>query len=273
MANKQKTLIYPLFLSHLGCPFKCVYCDQAKISGSTGFDLEQAQEEVSKFIARNPGKMKQIAFYGGSFTSMAETSRDGILEKISAVCDDMTSFRISTHPLFVGEDVLRWCFSRRIRTIELGIQDFSDEVLRSSGRGYTGDDARSAVHRVKDAGFETGVQLMPGLPGWSEASLGENRKALAALKPDLLRLYPLIVVKGTKLAETFANGDYHPLTLIDAISQCADYYPVAEANGIKIIKVGLPSNLPASEIVAGPWHPSFGEMVKRELARRNDTIT
>jgi len=264
----KRHLIYPLFLPMRGCPRRCVYCDQNKISGSGEFDLENAVGEVAGFIRRNPGRDKQVAFYGGSFTALDEAFRSEVIERIGSVCDPKTTFRISTHPLYVESAILDWCASKGIRTIELGIQDFCDAVLVRSGRGYTGQEAREAALRVKERGFELGAQLMPGLPGWSDESLRINHDALAELKPALLRLYPLIVIKGTPLERIYLEGKYKPLSLEEAVDQCADYFPLAKANGIRIIKLGLPANLSPEAIVAGPWHPAFGELVRAELRYR-----
>jgi histone acetyltransferase (RNA polymerase elongator complex component) len=266
--TKDKARIYPVFLPMQGCPGRCVYCDQAKITGAGGFDLEQALGGIAEFIHRNPGQRKQVAFYGGSFTALDEGFRETILKEVGQVCDTTTSFRISTHPLYINDEILAWCKSHGIETIELGIQDFSDPVLAATGRGYGGKEAYAAAALVREAGFELGVQLMPGLPGWTEDTLAENFRCLSTLKPNLLRLYPCVVIRGTRLEEMYLRGEYIPLALDLAVSQCADYCSLAENNGIRVIKLGLPSNLPEHEIAGGPWHPAFGELVKAELLAR-----
>ncbi len=263
-----KTLIYPVFLPMQGCDRRCVYCDQSKISGAAAPDLPTALAGVAAFILRNPDQAKQIAFYGGSFTALEQGFRDRWMDAFRQIADEHTSFRCSTHPLHVAEPVLDWCRRQRFATLELGIQDFDTAVLRAAGRGYDGPTAQNAAARVKAAGFQLGVQLMPGLPGWSDASLKRNRDVLARLKPDFLRLYPLIVIQGTPLSEWWSGGAYQPLSLEEATSQCADYCELATANGIKVIKTGLPSNLDPAEVLAGPWHPAFGELVKAELLFR-----
>ncbi len=262
-------MIYPVFLPMAGCPSRCVYCDQFKVTGASSFDLRETVAKIAGFIRRNPGREKQVAFYGGSFTALKEDFREELMRRTRSVCDEMTSFRVSTHPLFVDDDILDWCREAGIHTIELGIQDWCSDVLSRTGRGYTGEEAMDAAKRVKQKGFELGVQLMPGLPGWNEASLRLNRSALKTVKPHLLRLYPLIVIQGTPLEDMFHQGKYSPLTLRQAVAQCADYFPLAEANGIRIIKLGVPSNLRSEDVVAGPWHPAFGELVKKELIRRS----
>lgn len=251
-----------------GCPGRCIYCDQDKLSGSVDFNLADSASKVREFIRRNPGRDKQVAFYGGSFTALEKEFREELLSTIGEACDDLTSFRISTHPLYVDDEILDWCEKWKIRTIELGIQDFCDTVLNTSCRGYSGQEALESARRVKEHGFELGIQLMPGLPGWSETSLRENRRLLEELRPSLLRLYPLIVIRGTKLEQLFQSGEYLPLNLQEAVEQCADYFPASERAGTRIIKLGIPSNIDPEDIVAGPWHPAFGELVKAETVAR-----
>ena len=261
-------LIYPVFWGMRGCPGRCIYCDQDKLAGEGDLNLNQTVSEAREFIIRNPDRDKQVAFYGGTFTALEQGLREDLLRAVAAVCDPRTSFRISTHPLYVSDAILDWCKGWNIRTIELGIQDFTTEVLARSCRGYSGGEALAAAFRVKGHGFELGIQLMPGLPGWSKASLEENHRRLSELKPAFLRLYPLIVIRGTPLEKLFLSGGYVPLRLQEAVDQCADYYPVSELAGTRIIKVGIPSNIDPDEIAGGPWHPAFGELVKAELVAR-----
>lgn len=262
------SLIYPLFLPMAGCAGHCIYCDQSKISGAPALDPELAEREVLAFIKRHPDQEKQVAFYGGSFTRLPLEERNSLLDRILPLLDAKSSLRISTHPLWIDQEILEWAKSKRIKTIELGIQDFDGEVLARSGRGYGTADAVQACRAVMESGFELGIQLLPGLPGSGTTSLNSNFHYLKELRPQFLRLYPLIVIKGTPLAEEFRQGRYLPLSLEAAVSLCADYCILAESLNIRIIKLGLPSNLSSEEIVAGPWHPAFGEFVKAELLIR-----
>jgi histone acetyltransferase (RNA polymerase elongator complex component) len=268
MNKPDKSLIYPLFIPMQGCPGRCIYCDQNKISGAGAFDLAEAIPQVQAFIRRNPDQDKEIAFYGGSFTALAESERERILKAVLSVCDQQTSIRISTHPLYIDKSILKHCKKYRVRTIELGIQDWHEAVLKASGRGYSSDRAYQACMMIKMAGFNLGLQLMPGLPGSSEESSIFNNVMLNLVKPQFLRLYPLVAIKDTPLAELYQKGEYRPLTMQEAISVCADYYELCRLIRIKIIKYGLPSNIDPSQVLAGPYHPSFGELVKQEILIR-----
>lgn len=262
------SLIYPLFIPMAGCAARCIYCDQNKISGAPALDLEQARAGVAAFIRHHPEQDKQIAFYGGSFTRLSQAARESLLERILPLLDEHSSLRISTHPLWINPEILDWCGLNRIRTIELGIQDFDSSVLQKSGRGYSSEAAVRACKAVSAAGFELGIQLMPGLPGADSRSLQENFRRLDELRPQFLRLYPLIVIKGTILATAYSQGTYQALSLEAAIDICADYADLAEALNIRIIKLGIPSNISTADILAGPYHPAFGEFVRAELLIR-----
>jgi histone acetyltransferase (RNA polymerase elongator complex component) len=265
----KRTLIYPLFLPMQGCPHRCIYCDQSKISGEGSLNIEAELAKVTRFVSNHPDEDKEVAFYGSSFTALAESYREDLLQQFHKVVDGKTHFRISTHPLYISESILSTCARQGIRCIELGVQDFCDPVLEASKRGYTGEQAMQAALLVKQQGFKLGIQLMPGLPGSNPAAIAENMLALKALKPDYLRLYPLVVIKGTPLALTYTQGNYSPLELEVVVQLCADYAELADREGITIIKQGLPSNLNPEEVLAGPFHPSFGEFVLAERLVRH----
>nr|MDK2850980.1 hypothetical protein [Candidatus Cloacimonadota bacterium] len=268
MSKPDRTLIYPLFIPNEACPGGCVYCDQRKISGVESFDLDAAIPALQAFIRRNLGRKKEIAFYGGSFTAMPLKRQEMLLSRVFEILDEYTSIRISTHPAYLKDAALELCHKYRVKTIELGIQDFCDRPLRESGRNYNGKEALEACCKVRSDGFTLGVQLIPGLPGSNAQTLKTNIEILGDLAPDLLRLYPLVVIKGTLLEGLYRRGEYRPLQLSEAVSICADYTEYCLPLSIRIIKYGLPSNLDPEDVVAGAFHPAFGELVKQELLIR-----
>ncbi len=261
-------LIYPIFIPQWGCPQQCIYCNQNKITDTEGFDTQAIMQGVKAFVTYHKGSQKQIAFYGGSFTALNPSERSRLLQPVLELLDSETSIRISTRPDCIDGEVLDYCLHYGIRTIELGIQDFSDNVLRKTGRSYDSETAQKACDSIIKSGFELGVQLMPGLPGSNEESLHQNHQLLIQIKPSTLRLYPLIVISGTALETLYLKGLYRPLELDTAVEQCADYCELADKHAIKVIKLGLPSTLRPEDIVAGPYHPAFGEFVRAELLIR-----
>jgi histone acetyltransferase (RNA polymerase elongator complex component) len=250
-----------------GCPYPCIYCDQNQFADVSVQPAEELFSAIDKFIRLHPQADKQIAFYGGTFTALPERVRSGFLDNIISGFDAKTSVRISTRPDCIDADILRWCREHRIKTIELGIQDFSDIVLLASRRGYNSATAISACKMVLSAGFELGIQLMPGLPAANAGTLEYNHEVLLDLKPNFLRLYPLIFIAGTELWQLYLEGRHSPLDLEAAIDICADYYSVAAAGEFEIIKCGVPP-IRHDCTIAGPYHPAFGELVLAEVLCR-----
>ncbi|MFO7659387.1 MAG: radical SAM protein [Candidatus Cloacimonadaceae bacterium] len=260
-------LIYPVFIPQKGCPFHCIYCDQESFGSAQELPLDVLQQQIEQFCLKNHHRQKQIAFYGGTFTALSLQDRERYYQLIEPFMDNKTTLRISTRPDFVSPDELDWCKKHHITTIELGIQDFDDAVLAASGRGYDSKTAVEACLRVKQYGFELGVQIMPGLSYLAPASNQNILKSLETVRPDFLRIYPLIILKGTPLWKLYEAGKIKPLYLEEAINICVIYLEWAKQHKVAVIKLGIPS-LEKDLEYAGPYHPAFGELVKGERLLR-----
>lgn len=262
--------IIPIFIPHAGCPHKCVYCDQNKISGS---DSMPSVKEIQSIILRNlktiPENEKiEVAFFGGTFTFLPEELREKYLDAVFSYVEKgaIDSIRMSTHPEAVSLRAMKRFKKKGGRLVELGIQSLDKDVLRKIKRRTS----LSAVKLIKKAGLKLGVQVMLGLPGDTLEKSIETAKKLIKLKPETARIYPTLVIKGTELAEWYKKGKYKPLLLEDAIEQASKVADVFEDGGVKVIRVGLhPSRDLNSKntMLAGPYHSAFGEMARSRQMR------
>jgi histone acetyltransferase (RNA polymerase elongator complex component) len=153
-------------------------------------------------------------------------------------------------------------------TVELGAQVLDDEILNSLKRGHTSEDVRNAVGILHKNGFNAGLQLMVGLPGEDKKRRDRSFNDVLSIRPDFLRIHPTLVLKGSELEEMYKNGSYFPLSIDDAVMICSDLVIKAESADIPVIRIGIQSSCSLQEedsIVAGPWHPSFGQMVRSEI--------
>ncbi len=182
------------------------------------------------------------------------------------------SIRISTRPDEVSASQLAFLADRGVDTVELGVQSLSDRVLRASRRGHTGRVAREAIRRVRDAGLEAGAQIMVGLPEDTGKESLETAEELVALRPDFVRIYPLLVLRETELAVRMERGEYEPLDLEGAVSLCADMLQKFEEASIPVVRIGLQEQDgmggEGSGVLAGPHHPAFGHLVRSSLFLR-----
>ncbi|MGH7830331.1 MAG: elongator complex protein 3 [Candidatus Binatia bacterium] len=257
--------IIPLFISHLGCPFQCVYCQQERITGQeTRLPTPEAiRERVDAFLAtRKPGKYShtEVAFYGGTFTGLKGDEIRAMLEALQPYLSEgeVWGLRASTKPDYVLPGILPYLRRLGMRTIELGVQSLDDGVLRAVGRGYTAARVGQAVAELRAAGFQVGIQLMQGLPGADEAEALASAEAAIALRPDFVRLYPTVVLKGTALEHWWRRGEYRPWSLGQAIAVCRALKARFQGVAIPIIKMGLEFSTDEREgILAGPYHPRF----------------
>jgi histone acetyltransferase (RNA polymerase elongator complex component) len=223
---------------------------------------------------RSPGFVAaaspEIAFYGGTFTGLPEQTLRELLEAAYRFVQNgkFESIRVSTRPDALNPEVLSLMRSHGVALVELGVQSMDEEVLRKTQRGYTPKQVEEAVDRLRRHGFRVGAQLMPGLPGDSEERFFETIRRVTALRPALVRLYPTVVIRGTALAAWYRDGRYRPLSLDRAVALCARSCAYLEARGIPVIRMGLqgsPTLERPGEILAGPWHPAFGFLVRNRL--------
>ena len=261
--------ILPIFVPHAGCPNDCVFCNQKRISGSL---LPASAETVRAAVAAlAPGSGYELAFYGGSFTAIPEREQEALLsacipaQKNGAVA----SLRVSTRPDAVTPGKLDRLRRYGVETVELGAQSMCDAVLRRSGRGHTTADTVHAARLVKEAGFSLILQMMTGLPGSDEERDVESARAVAALHPDGVRIYPTVIVRDTPLETLWRAGRYREHTVEDAVRVCARILPIFESASIPVIRLGLnPSDeLSGGAAVGGAYHPALGELVRSRLWR------
>lgn len=271
----KRHFIIPIFIPHQGCPYRCVFCQQKTITNTsedlcTPDDIKTAIESgigSKRFPSHTP---KEIAFYGGTFTSLPTASMKGMLGAVKPFMNAgaIGAIRLSTRPDSIDEEKLDILQSYGVATVELGAQSMDDEVLTLSNRGHNASDTVNAVQLLKKRGFKVGVQLMPGLPGDSSEVFMDTIGKVVGLKPHMARLYPTLVLKGTKLAQWHQEGRYTPMGLDQTVSVCKDACMSLEASGIPVIRIGLmssPSLLKKGEIIAGPWHPSLGFLVRSAI--------
>lgn len=269
--------IIPIFVPHLGCPNDCVFCNQKSISGQkkniTKDEVKNIIDNYLKNIKDNENE-KEIAFFGGSFTGIEEEKQEELLSIAYEYVKSgkVNSIRIPTRPDYINKQILKRLKKYKVKTIELGVQSANDYVLEKAQRGHTFEDVKKASKLIRLYGFKLGHQMMVGLPESTEEDEINTAKALIKLKPKMVRIYPVLVIKGTKLEKDYEEGKYTPLTLARAIETCKKLVRMFADKKIDIIRVGLQNtdeitdpNDKNSEVVAGPYHPAFRQLVESEM--------
>ena len=274
MKNKY---IIPIFVPHLGCPNDCTFCNQRKISGQmkniTANDVRDTIEYYLGNFKEKDTKI-EVAFYGGSFTGIEPEMQEMLLGAAYDYIKEkkVHSIRISTRPDYIDKPTLKRLKKYKVKTIELGVQSTNNYILQRCKRGHTYDDVIKASKLIRRYRFVLGHQMMVGLPESTEQDDINTAKDLIKLKPKMVRIYPVLVIKGTELEKEYNSGDYEPLTVNQAVERCKELCYMFGKKKIQVIRIGLqntenicsPSN-ENSEVVAGPYHETFRQLVESSI--------
>jgi histone acetyltransferase (RNA polymerase elongator complex component) len=263
-------LVIPVFIPHRGCPHRCIFCNQNVITaaGQTLPGPEDMARIIREYLRYKGNRRRvELAFFGGNFLGLPEREMLGLLRAVGPWLDrgEIQAIRCSTRPDTVTPERLDMVRPLGMALVELGVQSMDDGVLALSRRGHTRAHTLDAVAALKAAGMKVGVQLMTGLPGDTPEKSAETAKQAASLGPDLARIYPALVLEGALLADAFRRGAYRPQTLDESVARVRDMACILEAAGIPVVRMGLQAGeglAAGGTILAGPWHPAFGHLVR-----------
>ncbi len=265
LETREKKKNIPIFVAHRGCPNDCVFCNQVKISGiKDEINPDKIKKIIEDSLPYCDYKNTQIAFFGGSFTGIEESVMIKYLEIAKHYTDaySLDGIRLSTRPDYISPHILEILKAYGVKVIELGVQSMADDVLLKNNRGMSCEDTKNACRLIKEYGFSLGVQLMTSMYG--STSEDDIKTAIEAvnLNPDFVRIYPTVVIEGTKLYEFYKNGIYKTKTLEETVDICCKMLEIFTQANIPVIRLGLMTNEDINcENVIGAYHPAFGELV------------
>jgi histone acetyltransferase (RNA polymerase elongator complex component) len=263
-------VIISVFTPHGGCPERCTFCDQ-KVSGGSAVSAKFVTETIEAHLASGTTHATEIAFYGGTFTGMPKERQLSYLAATQPFLKtgQIGGVRIATRPDALERDwLLRLRDEFGLKTVELGVQSFNPAVLQALGRSHRVDQIEPAVSLLKELNLTTSLHLMIGTPNEQTQDDALTLEWLSRLRPDYIRLHPLLVIRGTALEKSWRDGGFTPLSLDEAVTRASSLTFSIEALGIKTIRLGLqPNELLSENVLAGPYHPAFGELVFARLAR------
>lgn len=185
---------------------------------------------------------------------------------------EIDSIRISTRPDYIDKETLKRLKKYKVKTIELGVQSSNNYILNRAGRGHSFEDVKKASKLIRWYGFKLGHQMMVGLPESTKLDELNTAKDLIKLKPRMVRIYPVLVIKNTKLETEYNNGEYEPITVNQAVERCKELVYLFNKSKVEVIRIGLQNtdiiskpNSEQSDVVAGPFHPAFGQLVEDSI--------
>ncbi len=212
----------------------------------------------------------ELAFFGGNFLGLSTTAMLSLLDTALQLANEnkINGIRFSTRPDTITEERLDLISRYPVSTIELGVQSMNDTVLQRAKRGHSSEDTVNAATLLKQFGCRIGMQMMVGLPDDSDEIAIDTAQKIAGLSPDFVRIYPLMVLEGSRIATWYRRGQYRAMSLKHCVHIVKELFLIFKEHQIKVIRMGLQaSDLMQDDriMLAGPWHPAFGHLVYSEL--------
>jgi histone acetyltransferase (RNA polymerase elongator complex component) len=270
----KSDLIIPIFLPHVGCLHRCVFCNQHAITGVTRRLPRPSEigETLNTYLGHSKCTRRpaQLAFYGGNFLGLSSAEIRYLLDLTRQIVlqGRVQGIRFSTRPDTVTAETLDRLKDFPVAAVELGVQSMDDHVLKLSRRGHSSSDTTAAIGLLKQRSHRVGAQIMVGLPGDTAVNTMRSAERIAELGPDFVRIYPTVVLEGSPLAGWYRQGKYRPMSLGDAVSLVKRLYLLFEAHQIPVIRMGLQASADFDDrtiLLDGPYHPAFGHLVHSEI--------
>lgn len=269
------------------CPGKCIYCPTQKGIPKSYLDNEPAvmRAVLTKFnpylqvqtrlksleMTGHPTDKIELIIIGGTWSFLKKNYQTWFIKKCFEACNKKTSrnlkqaqkrnekakhriigITIETRPDYINKKEIKRLRKLGVTRVELGVQNIYDDVLKLNRRGHKIKDTILATKLLKDAGFKICYHLMPNLPG---SNLKKDEKTFDEIfqnpdfQPDLLKIYPLAVLKEAPLYNWWKKKKYRPykdkelMELLKRIKKKIPYYCRIQR---------LQRDIPAQSIVVGP---------------------
>ena len=284
---------------------KCIYCpggpDKGTAQSYTGhepaalraaqynFDpYEQTRVRIEQLnTIGHPTDKIDLIIMGGTFTARPRKYQEwfvkrafdamngedaGTLEEAHMINEDAKNrcigLTVETRPDWFMEKEIDFALHLGATRVELGIQTVYDDILKFVKRGHGVKESIIATRLAKDAGFKINYHMMPGLPGSTPDKDFQAFKRIfqdSNFKPDMLKIYPTLVVKGTELYEMWKRGEYEPYTLEEMIDLLAKVKSIVPP-WIRIQRIQR--DIPAKFIEAGVKRGDLRNLIHKEMEKR-----
>ncbi len=231
-----------------------------------------------------------LIIMGGTFTSRTPWYQEWFVQKCYDALNNSTSTSLQ-QAMHTNECAQSRCIGLTIETrpdwfrlhhadqalhlgatrVELGVQAIDDTILFKMQRGHTVIDTIQATRIAKETGFKVCYHIMPGLPGSNLQKDVDTFKKLFShddFKPDMLKIYPVLVIEGTQLYDQWKKKEYRPLTTDEGIQLLAQMKQMVPP-WVRIQRIQR--DIPAKLIVAGSNKSNLRQLVEQELCRAGKT--
>jgi elongator complex protein 3 len=248
----------------------------------------QILSKIDKLVAygHDPTKM-ELVIVGGTFLFMPHDYQENFIKSCYDALNGFDSkdleaakqgnekarirnvgFTIETKPDYCKKEHVDMMLNYGVTRIEIGVQSLQESVYKIVNRGHTYSDVVESFQVSKDAGYKIVAHMMPGLPTMSpEGDIADFKKLFQDedLKPDMLKIYPSLVLQHTPLYQEYLDGKYTPYSDDDMIRVLTEVKRMIP-RWVRIMRVQR--EISSGEIVAGPKSGNLRQIVHNNLKKQ-----
>ena len=248
----------------------------------------QITTKIDKLIAfgHDPSKM-EIVIVGGTFLFMPRDYQENFIKSCYDALNGTDSksleeaksnnerasirnvgFTIETKPDFCKKEHVDWMLDYGVTRIEIGVQSLQERVYDVVNRGHNYNDVIESFQISKDAGYKIVAHMMPGLPTMTpKEDIADFKKLFSdsQLRPDMLKIYPSLVIENTPMYQEYKDGKYVPYSneeMIQVLTEVKKDIP----KWVRIMRVQR--EISPNEIIAGPKSGNLRQIVHQNLAKQ-----
>ncbi len=199
----------------------------------------------------------------GSLTGKTEKEQKKLLDKFVEE-NKKAKLKAAVSPNLVNKDFIKMVKKYNVDEIELEVQSTNSYILKRCGYTYNLEDIKRVTKLLKWNRLKVSFQVGIGLPDSTRIDELNTAKALSKLRPNLVRIYPMVVLSKTNLEKDYKAKKFEPLTLNQAIERCKEAVYAFNKHKVKNINIVKENELNKSEeteIIAGPYHDEFAWLV------------
>ena len=249
--------------------FNPSYCDRKKI-------ITEQLEEGKRFFAKKYPDMKFLAYFQAYTNTYAEVEALQNMYEEALRVEDVVGIVIGTRPDCVSDELLDYLEELNKRTfvlVEYGIETANDATLRRINRGHDFACSRRAIEQTHARGILTGGHIIIGLPGEDAEESLRQAPVISSLPLDILKIHQMQIIKGTKLAQQYAEQPFHVYTVEEYIDVIVRYISLLRKN---MVLERFVSQSPAHLLIAPKWglkNYEFTNLLNNRLKQENGIIS
>lgn len=234
----------------------CIYCDNRTFNPSYCNREKTITEQLEcgkAFFSKKYPDMKYLAYFQAYTNTYAQVETLRRMYEEALAVENVVGIVIGTRPDCVSDELLDYLADLNKRTfvlVEFGIESANDETLKRINRGHDFACCREAIERTHAHGILTGGHIIIGLPGEDVAESLRQAPIISSLPLDILKIHQMQIIRGTRLAQEYAEHPFHVYTVEEYVDVIVRYIQLLRKD---LVLERFVSQSPKELLVAPKW--------------------